>query len=89
MHLIPVWYLPHEVSGVRQPERNRVLAAQVQVIFIEWDGFVHGISNAAVVQTNAEVRVGNRLCDSKLTTLVSFPETELNSSNLFHIEGGN
>ena len=45
MHLIPVWCLPHEVSGVRQPERNRVLVVQVQALWIEWDGFVNEISN--------------------------------------------
>ena len=48
-----------------------------------------GFLIAALVLANGKVRVGNRLCDSKLTTLVSLPETELNSCNLVHIEGSN
>ena len=43
MHLIPVWRLPHDLPGVMQQESNRGLAAQVQAIFIEWDGRLHGV----------------------------------------------
>ena len=52
-------------------------------------GVFMGYVDSVAVQTNGEVCVGNRCRGSKLTTLVSLRETELNSSNLFHIEGGN
>ena len=48
-----------------------------------------GYVDPVAVQTNGEVCVGKTLSGSKSTTLVSLRETELNSSNLFHIECGN
>ena len=48
-----------------------------------------GYVDPVAVQTNGEVCVGNRRRGSTLTTLVALRETELDSSNLFHIECGN
>ena len=48
-----------------------------------------GYVDPVAVQTNGEVCVGNRRRGSTLTTLVALLETELDSSNLFHIECGN
>ena len=44
--------------------------------------------DATALKTNGEVGLGNRLCDSKVITLLSWREAEWSGSKLFQIEVG-